>query len=490
MENKSNNIKEPDFPFNNTYDQLPEHFYAQCLPTPVKNPQLIKLNESLATQLGLDFKKLNSSVGAALFSGNRISKDSNPIAMVYAGHQFGYFVPQLGDGRAILLGEIVDKNNQRFDIQLKGSGQTPYSRRGDGRAALGPVMREYIISEAMYALGIPTTRSLAMFSTGEMVMRETALPGAILTRVASSHIRVGTFEYFSALGDEKSVKLLADYAINRYYPEVKTMQNPYVGFLNAVCDAQASLVAKWMNVGFIHGVMNTDNMTISGETIDYGPCAFMDEYHPSTVFSSIDSSGRYAYKNQPNIAQWNLARLAETLLPFLDKNELEATKIANEIVHRFSQNYENYWWNGLRRKLGLFTNQPQDIELIKKLFVVMHVKSADFTNTFRMLSAVPEGGAIDAAFEDWSKIWLNRHKEESRNSEEVGKLMRSQNPAFIPRNHWVQKAINDAVEQNNFDTMNLLISILSNPYEEQPHYVDFQKPPTATERITQTFCGT
>jgi uncharacterized protein YdiU (UPF0061 family) len=490
MENKSNNNKEQYFPFNNTYDQLPEHFYSRRMPTPVKNPQLIKLNEPLATQLGLDFKKLNSLVGAALFSGNSISKDSNPIAMVYAGHQFGYFVPQLGDGRAILLGEIVDKNNQRLDIQLKGSGQTPYSRRGDGRAALGPVMREYIISEAMHNLGIPTTRSLAMVSTGEMVMRETALPGAILTRVASSHIRVGTFEYFSAMGDVKSVKQLADYAINRHYPAVKTMQNPYIGFLNAVCDAQASLVAKWMNVGFIHGVMNTDNMTISGETIDYGPCAFMDEYQPSTVFSSIDYSGRYAYKNQSNIAQWNIARLAETLLPLLDKNESEAAKIANEIVHQFSQNYENYWWDGLRRKLGLFTNQPQDIELIKKLFVVMHVKSADFTNTFRMLSRVPEGGALDSVFEDWSKAWLNRQKEEGRKPNEVGKLMRSQNPAFIPRNHLVQKAIDDAVEQNNFETMNTLLTVLSNPYEEQPQYVDFQKTPTAAERVTQTFCGT
>jgi uncharacterized protein YdiU (UPF0061 family) len=323
-----------------------------------------------------------------------------------------------------------------------------------------------------------------------MVMRETALPGAILTRVASSHIRVGTFEYFSALGDVKSVKQLADYAINRHFPAVKTMQNPYIGFLNAVCNAQASLVAKWMNVGFIHGVMNTDNMTISGETIDYGPCAFMDEYHPSTVFSSIDNSGRYAYKNQPNIAQWNLARLAETLLPFLDKNESEAAKIANEIVHQFSQNYENYWWDGLRRKLGFFTNQPKDIELIKKLFVVMHVKSADFTNTFRMLSTVPEGGAINTAFEDWSKAWLKRQKEEGRTPKEVGRLMRSQNPAFIPRNHLVQKAIDDAVDKNNFETMNTLLTILSNPYEEQPQYVDFKKPPTATERVIQTFCGT
>ena len=368
-------------------------------------------------------------MGAAFFAGNLVPEWAEPLAMAYAGHQFGHFVPQLGDGRAILLGEIIGRDGKRRDLHLKGAGQTPFSRRGDGRAALGPVLREYIISEAMHALGIPTTRTLAAVTTGEPVFRETALPGAVLARVAASHLRIGTFEYFAAQGDGEAIKILADYAIDRHYPALQANPTPYIALLEAVCEAQAALIARWMQVGFIHGVMNTDNMTISGETLDYGPCAFMDTYDPATVFSSIDHHGRYAFGNQPRIAQWNLARFADTLLPLLDDNHDKALAMAEETINQFPERFERYWREGMRRKLGLTSEQPDDAGLMHALLQLMQEHAADYTNTFRLLCAVAEGGAAPVGYEAWVTRWRRRLGQEPHSPHAAATLMRANNPA-------------------------------------------------------------
>jgi uncharacterized protein YdiU (UPF0061 family) len=410
--------------------------------------------------------------------------------MAYAGHQFGHFVPQLGDGRAILLGEVIGRDGKRRDLHLKGAGRTPFSRRGDGRAALGPVLREYIISEAMHALGIPTTRTLAAVTTGEPVFRETTLPGAVLARVAASHIRIGTFEYFAAQDDEEAIKILADYALARHYPALQVTSNPSLALLEAVCDSQAALIARWMQVGFIHGVMNTDNMTISGETIDYGPCAFMDTYDPATVFSSIDHQGRYAFGNQPRIAQWNLARFADTLLPLLDDNHEKAIVLAEETIIRFAERFARYWQDGMRRKLGLTSERPDDASLMQALLQLMQQHAADYTNTFRMLCAVAEGSEAPAGYEAWVTRWQTRLAQELYSPQEAATLMRANNPAFLPRNHRVEAALSAAVKQGDFAPLEVLLAVLATPFDEKPGHAEYSNPPTPSERVSQTFCGT
>ena len=450
----------------------------------------MKFNAALAEELGLEAQQWESEVGAAFLSGNHVPDWAEPLAMAYAGHQFGHFVPQLGDGRAILLGEIIGRDGKRRDLHLKGAGQTPFSRRGDGRATLGPMLREYIISEAMHALGIPTTRSLAAVTTGEPVFRETALPGAVLARVAASHLRIGTFEYFAAQGDREAIKILADYAIDRHYPALKAKPNSYLALLAAVCEAQAALIARWMQVGFIHGVMNTDNMTISGETLDYGPCAFMDTYDPATVFSSIDHHGRYAFGNQPRIAQWNLARFADTLLPLLDDNHEQALALAEDTINQFPENFERYWHEGMRRKLGLTSEQPDDASLIDALLPLMQQHAADYTNTFRLLCAVAEGGTAPPGYEAWVTRWQRRLGHESYSPHAAATLMRANNPAVIPRNHRVEAALNAAVQQGDFTPLEALLAVLSTPFDHKPEHAEYSNPPTLSERVYQTFCGT
>jgi serine/tyrosine/threonine adenylyltransferase len=415
---------------------------------------------------------------------------ADPLAMAYAGHQFGHFVPQLGDGRAILLGEIIGCDGTRRDLHLKGAGRTPFSRRGDGRAALGPVLREYIISEAMHALGIPTTRALAVVTTGEPVFRETILPGAVLTRVAASHLRIGTFEYFAAQGDPEAITILTEYAIARHYPALQARPTPYLALLAAVREAQARLMARWMQAGFIHGVMNTDNMTISGETIDYGPCAFMDAYDPATVFSSIDHYGRYAFGNQPRIAYWNLARFADTLLPLLDDNHGKAIAMAEDTLNQFPASFERYWREGMRRKLGLVSEQPDDASLIDALLALMQEHTADYTNTFRMLCSVAEGGAAPAGYDAWVTRWRTRLGHEAHTRYAAATLMRAHNPAVIPRNHRVEAAIDAAVHQGDFAPMEALLAVLSTPFDLEPHHGAYSIPPAPSERVYQTFCGT
>lgn len=476
----------------NTYARLPERFYARLAPSPVRSPRLVKFNSALAGELGLDAQAWESEMGAAVLSGNHVPEWAMPLAMAYAGHQFGHFVPQLGDGRAILLGEIIARDGARRDLHLKGAGRTPFSRRGDGRAALGPMLREYIISEAMHALGVPTTRALAVVTTGEPVFRETVLPGAILARVAASHLRVGTFEYFAARGDVEAIRILADYAIHRHFPELKVKVSPplYLSFLAAVCERQAALVARWMQVGFIHGVMNTDNMTISGETLDYGPCAFMDAYDPATVFSSIDHHGRYAFGSQPRIAQWNLARFADTLLPLFDDNRDKAVALAEETINQFPARFEYFWREGMRRKLGLMSEQPEDASLIDALLTLMQEHEADYTNTFRLLCAVAEGDAALVGYEAWVTRWQSRLAQEPHSRSAAAMLMRAHNPAVIPRNHRVEAAIDAAVQQENFAPMETLLTVLSTPFELKPEYATYSIPPAPSERVYQTFCGT
>jgi serine/tyrosine/threonine adenylyltransferase len=476
--------------FDTSYARLPQHFYARLKPTPVRSPRIVKLNYSLAEELGLDPKRLESDVGAAFFAGNYVPEWAEPLAMAYAGHQFGHFVPQLGDGRAILLGEVIGRDGKRRDLHLKGAGRTPFSRRGDGRAALGPVLREYIISEAMHALGIPTTRSLAAVTTGEPVFRETTLPGAVLARVAASHIRIGTFEYFAAQDDEEAIKILADYVLARHYPALQVNSNPSLALLEAVCDSQAALIARWMQVGFIHGVMNTDNMTISGETIDYGPCAFMDTYDPATVFSSIDHQGRYAFGNQPRIAQWNLARFADTLLPLLDDNHEKAIVLAEEAIIQFSARFERYWQDGMRRKLGLTSERSDDASLMQALLQLMQQHGADYTNTFRMLCTVAEGSEAPAGYEAWVTSWQTRLAQELYSPQEAAARMRANNPAFIPRNHRVEAALSAAVKQGDFAPLEVLLAVLATPFDEKPEHAEYSNPPTPSERVYQTFCGT
>jgi len=488
------------FPFQNTYAALPDGFFARVAPTPVTAPRLIKLNRPLAVRLGLDPDLLESPEGAEILAGKRLPDGAEPIAMAYAGHQFGYFVPQLGDGRAILLGEVIDIDGIRRDIQLKGSGPTPFSRRGDGRAALGPVLREYIVSEAMAALGIPTTRSLAVTVTGEHVMRETALPGAVLTRVASSHIRVGTFQYFAARGDTEGVKRLADHAIARHYPQAAEAERPYHTLLEGVITRQAELVARWLQVGFIHGVMNTDNTSISGETIDYGPCAFMDHYDPAAVFSSIDEQGRYAYANQPRIALWNLTRLAECLLPLFSDDKDKAIEQAQSVLAEFPAKFTAAYQSGLRQKIGLFTARDGDEALVQDLLDAMAKNKADFTLTFRGLSAAAEDAARDQdarthfadpiAYDEWVARWRQRTAEEPQTPAERAGVMRAVNPAFIPRNHRIEAVIQAAVARDDYAPFEELIAVLAKPYEEQPAFADYANPPEPHQRVLQTFCGT
>ena len=478
--------------FDNSYARLPDRFHVRLDPTPVVAPKLVRLNAALAETLGIDPDELGGPEGVAVLAGNHVIPGAEPMALAYAGHQFGHFVPQLGDGRANLLGEVVGPDGIRRDIQLKGSGQTPFSRSGDGRAALGPVLREYLISEAMAALGVPTTRTLAAVTTGESVWRETRLPGAVLTRVAASHIRVGTFQYFAARRDEEGVRLLADHAIARHYPEAAGALNPYRAFLEGVIARQADLVAKWLLIGFIHGVMNTDNCSIAGETIDYGPCAFMDAYDPGAVFSSIDHQGRYAYANQPRIALWNLTRLAECLLPLLDGDETAAT----DALAAFAPRFQAAYFAGLRRKIGLLTEREGDDELPQSLLNLMATDGADFTLTFRRLCDAAEGPAGDTAvralfkdagaYDAWAARWRVRLAAEKPPAD----AMRAVNPAFIPRNHLVEAALAAAVERSDFQPFEDLLAVLSRPFDDQPGLAHYATPPRDEERVLQTFCGT
>jgi uncharacterized protein YdiU (UPF0061 family) len=490
----------PTIAFDNSYARLPERFYARLPPTPVSAPRLVKLNEALARDLGLDPAWLMSPEGVEVLAGNRIAEGSEPIAQAYAGHQFGGFVPQLGDGRAILLGEVVDRDGVRRDIQLKGSGPTPFSRRGDGRAALGPVLREYIIAEAMQALHIPTTRALAAVLTGDHVLREDALPGAVLTRIASSHIRVGTFQYFAVRGDIDAIRALADHVIGRHYPEAANADNVYLVLLESVIARQATLVARWLGVGFIHGVMNTDNMSIAGETIDYGPCAFMDTYHPGTIYSSIDSQGRYAYANQPQIAQWNLARFTETLLPLLGETEAEQLERGTGALTGFAQFFEEAYTRELRAKLGLMQVRDGDLDLAHDLLDRMTRNEADMTLTFRRLADAAENPAADAnvaelfkdadGFTEWASRWRARLDEEGGDPKLRREAMRRTNPVYIPRNHLVEEAISAAVGRQDFQPFEDLLRVLSRPFEEQAGRERYALPPKPEEVVRQTFCGT
>ncbi|WP_137790119.1 protein adenylyltransferase SelO [Bacillus sp. E(2018)] len=475
----------------NSYAELPDKFFSIIDPNPVVSPKLVVLNESVAISLGLNVQFLKNEDAVNVFAGNKLPERGSSLAQAYAGHQFGYF-NMLGDGRALMVGEQITPDGKRFDIQLKGSGRTPYSRGGDGRAALGPMLREYLISEAMHALGIPTTRSLAVVTTGESIMRETALPGAIMTRVAASHLRVGTFEFASKWGTLDELKELADYSLKRHYPEVKSEGNQYLTLLKKVIEQQAYLISKWQLVGFIHGVMNTDNMTISGETIDYGPCAFMDNYDPLTVFSSIDREGRYAYANQPRIAGWNLARFAETLLPLLHDEQEKAVELAQEVLYGFSDLYHANYFRGMRAKLGLYNEEKEDQALIEELLTLMSQHKADYTNTFRSLTL--GGNECSALFEaEDFKTWLNKWEErkarQSESKEESMQLMRNNNPAVIPRNHRVEEAI-QAAENGDYSVLEKLHNVLSVPYDYSTKQEGYTTLPPETEGPYRTFCGT
>ena len=488
------------FEFDNTYARLPDAFFFRLAPPPAAAPQIVIVNQKLAQQLGLDPGLLSSPTGTDVLSGNVLPDGAEPLAMAYAGHQFGHFVPQLGDGRAILLGEVIGRDGLRRDIQLKGCGPTPFSRRGDGRAALGPVLREYIVSEAMAALGIPTTRSLAVLLTGEAVLRETPLPGAVLTRVASSHIRVGTFQFFAARGDVDGVRRLADYVIARHYPEADRADNRYRAMLDLVIERQAKLIAQWMLVGFIHGVMNTDNMAVSGETIDYGPCAFIDTYDPVTVFSSIDRMGRYAYDNQPNIAHWNLARLAETLIPLLGSDKEAGLVEARAAIDVYPSKYEAAYLAGMRRKLGLMQERPDDLALAHDLLDRMADNKADFTLTFRRLcgAAVSAEGEAEvrrlfdapAAFDGWAVKWRKRLRSEGGNAVERRTSMRAVNPAYLPRNHLVEEAIAAAVDEGSYSLFETLVRVTTAPFDDQAGSERCAEPPKPNQVVHQTFCGT
>jgi len=476
--------------FDNTYYRLSDIFKEDIKPIPVKKPELVLLNKTLAENLNLNFSNLDNQELSELFSGNSLPKGSNSIAQAYAGHQFGHFT-MLGDGRAVLIGEHLSKDNKRYDIQFKGSGKTAFSRNGDGRAALGPMLREYVISESMNGLGIPTTRSLAVVKTGEDVIRETSLPGAILTRIASSHIRVGTFQYIAARQKKDEIEVLLNYVIDRHYPDIKNSKNKATELLSIVLEKQINLVVNWMRVGFIHGVMNTDNMSISGETIDYGPCAFMDTYDPKTVFSSIDQMGRYAYFNQPVITKWNLSRFAECLIPLIDKNQEKAIELATEIINSFEKKYEEKWLNMMRDKLGLFGMDEKDKFLILDLLTWMHQKKIDYTNIFCHLmneNIKEDKDYEDEDFKNWKKRWNERLKTNNNTPEKSLKLMRSANPIVIPRNHKVEEAL-EAAEKNNFKPITRLVEILKDPYSQQKNIINYQIP-SNSEKKYQTFCGT
>lgn len=475
----------------NSYAELPTLFFSNILPTSVNEPKLVIFNDQLAESIGLDREELQNGDGAAIFSGNKIPKGAAPLAQAYAGHQFGYF-NRLGDGRAILLGEQITPKGRRVDVQLKGPGRTPYSRGGDGRASLGPMLREYIISEAMHALGIPTTRSLAVVTTGESVIREKEFPGAILTRIASSHLRVGTFQYGANWGTVDELRSLADYTIRRHYPELEMQENPYLSLLQKVIEQQASLIAKWQLVGFIHGVMNTDNMTISGQTIDYGPCAFMDVYNPDTVFSSIDREGRYRYSNQPSIGGWNLARFAESLLPLLGDDEQKALELAQTEISAYGSIYYANWLNGMRRKLGLFNEETADEDLVSNLLKIMEKYRADYTNVFVALTFAEQKDIAmfkSPEFVQWHKLWQERIKRQKESDEERTLLMKSSNPAVIPRNHRVEEALEAAVERGDYNVMERLLNALSKPYAHTKEQIEYAQPSKETLPY-RTYCGT
>ncbi|MDW0113293.1 YdiU family protein [Sporosarcina saromensis] len=476
--------------FDNSYTRLPDVFYATVLPEKAPSPALIICNDALAKSIGLHVDALQSEQGIDELAGNKIPDGAHPIAQAYAGHQFGHFT-MLGDGRAVLLGEQLTPTGERLDIQLKGGGPTPFSRGGDGRAGLGPMLREYIMSEAMHGLGIPTTRSLAVVVTGSPVYREEILAGAVLTRVAASHIRVGTFQYAAARQVVEDLQALADYTIERHYPTVASQANPYVAFFEEVMDRQAQLLAKWQCVGFIHGVMNTDNMAVSGETIDYGPCAFMDTYDPATVFSSIDRQSRYAFGNQPGIAEWNLARFAETLLPLFDTDTEKAVGIAEQLLSQFGERFHHHWLAGMRNKLGLFNEEQADGQLIKELLQLMQAHKADFTNTFRALT-LGEFSELQMAsseeFKTWHSRWKERRARQEQSEEAVLQLMKNNNPNIIPRNHRMEEAL-DAATKGDLSVMEHFLAALKNPYA----YTEDQKPyiqPADPETPYFTYCGT
>ena len=471
--------------FDNSYTQLSQNMMSRTLPTKVKNPQLVILNHELAKQLGLNFSSLNPQQLAELFTGNTLPEGATPIAQAYAGHQFGHLAI-LGDGRAIVLGEHITPTKQRYDIQFKGSGRTPYSRGGDGKAALGPMLREYIISEAMYNLNIKTTRSLAVARTGENVMRETVLPGAILTRVAESHIRVGTFEYVAIKKDLTTLKKLLQYSVERHYPEIKDLDKQAPEFLKLVMERQINLITDWMRVGFIHGVMNTDNMAISGESIDFGPCAFMDHYDPKTVFSSIDHHGRYAFGNQPTIAQWNLARLADAILPLLDEDQNKAIEVGEEIIESFKEKYDKKFHEMMKKKLGFIIDEPQDAGLIQELLDTMEKNKLDYTNTFRDLM---NENINNENLKDFYSKWTIRIDKQNRDKQEVLTLMRKNNPMVIPRNHKVEESLKEA-HKGNLLSLNNLLNALQDPYTERGDLMLYQQPAPESEKKYKTFCGT
>ena len=481
-----------------SYAALPARFFAEVAPTPVANPQLLVYNQPLASFLNLDAALPDHA--AQLLSGNALPEDAHPIAMAYAGHQYAHFVPQLGDGRAILLGERRGADGRLYDLQLKGSGRTPFSRAGDGRAAVGPMLREYLISEAMHALRVPTTRSLAVVATGEPVRREGMLPGAVLTRMAASHLRVGTFQYFAVRGDEEALRILLGYAISRHAPALAATADPALAFLKQVSDSQASLLAQWLSVGFIHGVMNTDNMALSGETIDYGPCAFMDEYDPQTVFSSIDHRGRYAYSNQPSIAQWNLARFAETLLPLIGSGQDEAIRKATAIVNGFSAEFEAQYQDRMRAKLGLSSIRESNAALLGRLLTLMQLARADFTLVFHHLAEAALGaeheGALRALFsdpqplDDWLRDWRERLQSEGLSPADRHAAMRRTNPAFIPRNHLVDAALVAASDRGDTAPFLALLAVIQRPFDRHPEHASWMHPPREDQRVLATFCGT
>lgn len=483
---------EPGWNFDNSYTTLPKSFFSRLNPPPVRSPKLAILNEHLAKSLGLNVEALQSEEVIAMLAGNKTPEGAMPLAQAYAGHQFGHFT-MLGDGRALLLGEQITPTGERFDIQLKGSGRTPYSRGGDGRAALGPMLREYIISEAMHGLGIPTTRSLAVVTTGESIYREAELPGAILTRVAASHIRVGTFQFAARFCPIEDLRALADYTLKRHFPEIAAEENRYLLLLKGVIQRQAALIAKWQLVGFIHGVMNTDNMAISGETIDYGPCAFMDTYDPATVFSSIDVQGRYAYGNQPYIAVWNLSRFAESLLPLLHDNEAQAVKMAEDALAEFGKLYHSNWLTGMRAKLGLLNEEEQDEALIEGLLNIMKDHQADYTNTFHAFTLnQPEETILfgTSEFTEWLEQWRARLTRQPEDSATVQQLMKKSNPAVIPRNHRVEEALEAAWKEGDYTVMERLLAVLSDPYAYTPEQVEYTTLPAESACPYQTFCGT
>ncbi|MFN3507798.1 MAG: protein adenylyltransferase SelO [Allorhizobium sp.] len=486
------------FHFDNSYARLPQTFHRPARPATARAPKLIRFNHALADALGLALDGVDETRLAQVLTGQVIPVGAEPLAQAYAGHQFGHFNPQLGDGRALLLGEVIDREGRRRDIQLKGSGPTAFSRNGDGMAALGPVLREYIVSEAFAALGVPATRALAAVSTGEQVVRETMLPGAVFTRVAASHIRVGTFQFFAAQGDEEAIKRLADHVIERHYPEARGAENPYLAMLTMIAESQAKLIARWLSIGFIHGVMNTDNMAVSGETIDFGPCAFLDEYDPRKVFSSIDQRGRYAYANQPGIGQWNIARLAECLLPLLDEEEEKAIEAANGVLKAFGDVFQEAWLDLFKAKLGVDGEGADDRQLVSDFLELMHQGEADFTLTFRTLSKVAGGAAVETLIDlfqvpppglsDWLTRWRARIADD-RTPAERQAAMEAVNPALIARNHRIEEAIAAAI-YGDYSFFHRLVDALATPYVEDPETADLRVPPTPDQRVTRTFCGT